>query len=97
MSYLSEAEEAQEKAWEEAWKAWEAWEAREAWEAWEKARKEAWEAWVKARKEAWEAQEARDKAKQDCCPECGELWNSEYHMSDQCVSHNEDKEVKNEL
>ena len=69
MSYLSEAEEAREKAWE----------------AWDKAR----EAWDKAR-EAW------DKARKDCCPECGELWNSEYHISDQCVNHNEDKEVKND-
>lgn len=21
----------------------------------------------------------------DTCPECGELWNSEYHISDVCV------------
>ena len=28
----------------------------------------------------------------DTCPECNELWDSEYHMSDQCVNINEDQE-----
>jgi len=28
------------------------------------------------------------------CEECGELWNSEYHMSDECIK--EDMELKAE-
>lgn len=29
---------------------------------------------------------------EDKCNECGKPWNSEYHMSDECVNLSEDKE-----
>ena len=32
--------------------------------------------------------------KEDICEDCGKPWNSEYHLSDQCVNINEDKEVE---
>ena len=28
--------------------------------------------------------------KEDICEDCGKPWNSEYHMSDECVNINED-------
>ena len=28
----------------------------------------------------------------ETCEECGKLWNSEYHASDQCINLNEDKD-----
>lgn len=31
------------------------------------------------------------------CGECGELWDSEYHMSDECVNVDEDMELKADL
>lgn len=33
---------------------------------------------------------AGDKVADDRCGECGELWNSEYHASDECINVNED-------
>ena len=33
-----------------------------------------------------------NKEIEDKCQECGKQWNSEYHMSDECVNLNEDRE-----
>jgi len=35
---------------------------------------------------------AGDKVTDDKCGECGELWDSEFHASDQCVNIDEDIE-----
>ena len=32
-----------------------------------------------------------DARKKETCEECGELWNSEYHIGDECVNLNEDR------
>ena len=32
------------------------------------------------------------ESQEDKCSECGESFNSEYHMSDECVNLSEDKE-----
>ena len=40
---------------------------------------------------------AGDKVADNRCGECGELWDSEYHMSDECVNVDEDMELKADL
>ena len=34
----------------------------------------------------------KDAPENSVCEDCGELWNSEYHMSDECINLNEDRD-----
>lgn len=41
-------------------------------------------------KEKTKQLEIEFRESEDTCLECGELWNSEYHMSDECVNPGDD-------
>ena len=41
--------------------------------------------------EKWEAENAKQEFL-DLCEECGQPWNSEYHISDVCVNYSEEKD-----